>query len=198
MTRVNLDEYFAQQQGNRPRYKGANVKFFMAYQENQVETQKQGRLICDEVPSISIQWPGQDETVRKIEPQDKVEYAEQYNAFAQGQEAPTQGTPLGEWAILPGSAVRELNYLSVRTVEQLAQATDDLKRKMGPLQKYCKPAKEWLDNADATPNQIVKLKEQLDRSEKRNKKLEEQVLLLMQRIEAVEGTRLHEPTDRRN
>lgn len=169
-------------------YRGANVRFFNAYQENREKSQKEGRPIYDEIPSVSIQWPGMDETVRRIEPQDIQNWPEKYAAFKSGSEAPQSGTPLSEWTLCPGTVVREFQHLGFKTVEQLAAANDEVKRKLGTAAQFVKRAKEWLDAANSTPNQVVNLKEQLEREKKRTSKLEEQLELLLQRIEGSEGT----------
>lgn len=174
----------------KKRYSGANIKFFYSYNENREKSLKEGRPIFDEIPSISIQWPGQDETVRRIEPQDMQEYPELYARFKAGSEPVLEGTPLAEWAMMSGSAMRELQYLGFKTVEQLAAATDDVKRKLGPLSKFCKLAKEWLDAAGSDQNAVVKLKQQLEAETKKRESLEHKLELLMQRVEANEGTDL--------
>lgn len=174
----------------KKRYSGANIKFFYSYNENREKSLKEGRPIFDEIPSISIQWPGQDETVRRIEPQDMQEYPELYARFKAGSEPVLEGTPLAEWPMMSGSAMRELQYLGFKTVEQLAAATDDVKRKLGPLSKFCKLAKEWLDAAGSDQNAVVKLKQQLEAETKKRESLEHKLELLMQRVEANEGTDL--------
>lgn len=171
----------------KKRYSGANVKFFYSYNENREKSLNEGRPIFDEIPSISIQWPGQDETVRRIEPQDMQEYPELYARFKAGSEPVLEGTPLAEWPMMSGSAMRELQYLGFKTVEQLATATDDVKRKLGPLSKFCKLAKDWLDAASSDQNSVVKLKQQLEIETKRRENLEHKLELLMQRVEANEG-----------
>ena len=174
----------------KKRYSGANVKFFYSYNENREKSLKEGRPIFDEIPSISIQWPGQDETVRRIEPQDMQEYPELYARFKAGSEPVLEGTPLAEWPMMSGSAMRELQYLGFKTVEQLSTATDEVKRKLGPLSKFCKLAKEWLDAANSDQNAVVKLKQQLEAETKKRESLEHKLELLMQRVEANEGTDL--------
>lgn len=174
----------------KKRYSGANIKFFYSYNENREKSLKEGRPIFDEIPSISIQWPGQDETVRRIEPQDMQEYPELYARFKAGSEPVLEGTPLAEWPMMSGSAMRELQYLGFKTVEQLSVATDDVKRKLGPLSKFCKLAKEWLEAANSDQNSVVKLKQQLEAETKKRENLEHKLELLMQRVEANEGTDL--------
>lgn len=171
----------------KKRYSGANVKFFNAYNENKEKTLAAGRAIFDEIPSISIQWPGGDETVRKIEPQDIAEYPEAYAAFKAGSEPIESGTPLAEWPLMNGSTLRELQHMGFKTVEQLGSANDEIKRKLGPTGRFIKMAKDWLDAANSSQFEVVSLKQQLEREQKRTAKLEEQVELLIQRVEGNEG-----------
>lgn len=184
---------YGEQQQSKP-YRGANVRFFFAYQENRLKSEQAGRPVFDEIPSISIQYPGMDETVRKIEPRDIEAYPNEYQAFKNGSEPVQAGTPLAEWSILPGSAMRELQYLGFKTVEQLPDANDDVKRRMGPLVQYVKKAKDWLEAANAPQNEIVMLKESLEREKARAKRMEDQLAILMQRIDATEGNNFYSKT----
>jgi len=172
----------------KKRYHGANVKFFNAYQENREKSLAAGRAVFDEIPSVSIQYPGGDETVRRIEPHDIQEYPELYAAFQSGNTPIESGTPLQEWAPLNGSALRELQHMGFKTVEQLAETSDDVKRRLGTLSKFVKIANDWIEAANSTQFQVTALKQQLEREQRRTEKLEGQVELLMQRIEANEGT----------
>lgn len=178
------------QMQQRKRFHGANVRFFNSYNENKEKSLQAGRAIFDEIPSISIQYPGGDETVRKIEPQDVADYPDLYAAFKAGSEAVVSGTPLAEWPLMNGSTLRELQHLGFKTVEQLADAHDEIKRKLGPTGRFIKMAKDWLDAANSSQFNVVALKQQLEREQKRTAKLEEQVELLLQRVEGNEGTDL--------
>ena len=91
---------------------------------------------------------------------------------------------------MTASAMRELHYLGFRTVEQLATANDEIKRKIGPLSKFIKLAADWLEAAKSSQHDVVTLKQQLENESNRRKMLEEKVELLLQRIEANEGTDL--------
>ena len=171
----------------KKQYAGANVKFFFAYNENVEKSRSEGRPIFDEIPSISIQWPGGDETVRRIEQQDIQDYPELYARFKAGSEPMSEGTPLAEWPMMSGSAMRELQYFGFKSVEQLADANDDIKRRLGPLSKFVKLAKDWLDAANSDQNEVAKLRNLLDREKARTTALEHKLELLMQRVEANEG-----------
>lgn len=192
MSTINPQDIADRQSGRKKRYEGANVWFTNEYVPNHEETLKHGRPIETEIPSFNIQWPGQDHTCRRIEEQDKVEYPELYKAFMAGDDSsPCQGTPLDNWSMMPRVVCRELKAIGIRSVDQLAVLTDDVKRKIGIHSKYVGMAQEWLESANAGPNQIVAKNQQIEKLEKRLKSLEEQNLLLMKRIESNEGTRLH-------
>lgn len=167
-----------------------NVKFFNAYNENAQKTLEAGRPIFDEIPSISIQWPGMDETVRRIEPGDAERYPAEYSRFQGNSEPITDGLPLSEWPPMTGSAMRELNYLGFKTVEQLASANDDIKRRLGTLSKFVKLANDWLSAAQSDQSEVVRLRQILEKEKANRLLLQERVELLLQRIEANEGTDL--------
>lgn len=190
MPQIDWNSVMSNSPQQKRRYSGANVKFFYAYNENEQKSLEAGRPIFDEIPSISIQWPGMDETVRRIEPRDIEEYPEAYARFKAGSEPTVEGTPLAEWPMMTGSAMRELQYLGFKTVEQLAAASDEARRKLGPLSKFAKLAEEWITASSSSQSDVVKLKNQLEREQARTAKLAEKVELLLQRIEANEGTDL--------
>jgi hypothetical protein len=173
----------------RNKWSGCNVKMFMVCRKNEQKSAEAGRDIFDEIPSISFRWPGQDETVRALEPQDKMEHPMLWEAFQAGTKEVQSGMPLKEWPKITASAIHELAYLGFRTVEQLAEANDEVKRRMGPLGRFVKEAKEWLDAANSPQSQVVSLRETLEREKVRADRLENQIELLMQRIEGNEGIR---------
>jgi uncharacterized coiled-coil protein SlyX len=177
---------------NRKQFRKPNVRFFNALNENPAKSLEAGRPIFDEILSISIQFPGGDETVRRVEPQDSQMYPTQWAAFQAGIVPVTEGTPLSEWSPCPGSVVRELAHLGFRTVEQLAEASDAVKQRLGTSGKYVKLAKTWLESANSTQNDVMKLQEQLSIERSKIEKLRDQIELLMQRVEANEGTDLRD------
>jgi hypothetical protein len=177
----------------KSRWSGCNVKFMNVVRKNEAKSQQAGRDIYDEIPSISMQWPGGDETVRALEEKDKVEHPQLWAAFTAGTGPVQSGMPLKEWTRVTASAIHELAYLGFRTVEQLAEANDEVKRRMGPLSKFVKEAQEWLSAANSGQSQVVALREALEREKNRGDRLENQIELLMQRIEANEGNRFERP-----
>jgi hypothetical protein len=192
MAEIDWQQVMGAPTANGARIKrGANVRFFMETREDRNASLEAGRYIAEEVPSISIQWPGCDETVRKISDQDKIEYPELWAAFKAGNEEYVgAGTPLKQWAMLPASICKELEYLGFRTVEQLSEANDSIRGRLGPIWQYVDRAKSWIQSANTPQSEVVGLREKLEKVEARNEKLLEQVELLLQRIEGNEGTRL--------
>jgi len=190
MALIDWNSIMSGQQQQKSRWSGANVKFLNVVRKNEQKSHEAGRDVYDEIPSISIQWPGGDETVRAIEEKDKQEHAALYAAFTAGNGPVQSGMPLKEWTRVTASAVHELAYLGFRTVEQLAEANDEVKRRMGPLAKFVKEAKEWMAAANSEQAQVVALREALEREKNRSDRLEHQIELLMQRVEANEGIRM--------
>lgn len=193
MANIDWNAIMNGQPAQRSRWAGANVKFMTVVKKNRQKSEAEGRDIYDEVPSISIRWPGGDETVRAIEEQDKLEHPAAYAAFTAGLGEVQSGMPLKEWTLINASAIHELAYLGFRTVEQLAEASDEVKRKLGPLGKFVKMAKDWMDAATGPQAEVVSLRAQLERERLRSDRLENQVELLLQRVEANEGTKFTRP-----
>jgi hypothetical protein len=184
---INVQDDLDRASGKKKRYDGANIRFFTELVPNEEASTKAGRPIYDEIELFEIHWPGGDKRPRPIQPQDIQEYPELYKAFKGGQEQITEGTPLTEWSMMPKSAAAELAYFGIRTVEQLAGATDEVKRKMGTVSSYTKKAKEWLKAAGSDQVKVAALSEQLEKTQATAKKLEDQLAMALLRIESLEG-----------
>lgn len=190
MPQLDINEIMYGADPRKKPYHGANVFFFYEDRQNQRKSEEAGRPIFDQIACISIQWPGGDETVRVVEPKDKSAYKELWDAFQAGGEEVQHGLPLTEWAAIPGSVVKELKYLGFHTVEQLAAASDEAKRKLGPIGNLIKKAADFLESANCPQAEIVNMRESLEREKRRTAKLEQTLELLLQRINANEGNNL--------
>lgn len=188
---IKAKHYARNGDGGKP-YKGAIVRMFMA--ELPVKNPAPGKARSNFIPSISIQYPGMDETVRKIQPEDIAAYPELYAALqaAEGGEIEEvmDGLSLQLWPPIHRSVVQELRALGFRTVEQLAEANDAVKRKMGPLVQWVKKAKEWVAAGESDQALVAQLRADNERLIAKNKSLAEQLELAHQRIDAIEGTDL--------
>lgn len=187
MATLYLDEYY---QENKKMYHGANVMFDTVEELDSVASDKEGRPVYKSKEIILVQYGGGDKTAVEVNEQHKKEYAEKYAAFKAGQEQPIEGTPISEWTLIPKTAVLEFAHFGIRSVEQIAEMSDDAKRKIGTLSQYCKKATDWLGAAKSTRNEVVKLKSQNTELNAKVAKLEDQIYLLLERIGASEGTRL--------
>lgn len=188
------DQYTQMQNGaQRKRYQGATVIFTEEVYLDERETEKnKGIPKYSTRDMISIRFPGGDETVKRVEDQDKREYAEQWQAYQEGKEQPLEGTPLSQWPVIPRAVVEEFKYYSIRTFEQLRDLNDEAKRKIGPLAQWQKKAVEWDKAANSKQAEVVALREQLQRQTEKSERLEEKLELMLQRLDSVEGNNLSE------
>lgn len=194
------EDYAARVNGSRKQYHGANINFTLETVPDQAATDKaNGVPKFKEVEIITVQYPGGEITPVLVNDSHRKEYAEQYAAFKAKEEQPLDGSPLSHWALIPRPVVEELKYFQIKTVEQLAELDDTAKRKIGPLSTWCKKAKEWVKAGTSTQTEVTALREQLERQTKRSDKLENDLAIMIQRVEANEGIRFeHDATKRRN
>lgn len=190
MRDIDLDDYFARQSGQVKRFHGANIKFEYCWIPDEKESIKEGRPIFREMLQLSVHFPGADITVREVEERDKFEYKEIYEAFLLRESEPTEGTPLSEWTLMPRGIVEELKHFLIKTVEQLATYPVKEDPRQVFITKWQKRARKYLESAKDAKNQVVALSELNEKLEAKNAKYEQQVLLLLQRIEASEGVKL--------
>lgn len=95
-----------------------------------------------------------------------------YNAYLAGEEIPTEGTALGQWAGANKAQSEALKAVGLRTVEEVAAMTDTMcdRVRMPNVRDFRKSAIAYLENAGAaataaksaeTDSKIEKLEEQL-------------------------------------
>lgn len=185
---VNLDEYYSQRSGKQ--YQHANVRFQRKAVPNPSKSEREGRTVYEDKDFCVVQFAGRAEEWVEVTEKHKQEYSEQWNAFQKGLEPPVEGFPLEQWAMMDRDTVEQFRVHGFKTIENIANCTDDIKRKIGPLSQWCKKAKKFMDAAGSGQNEIVRLQELNERNESKIKKLEDQVVLLIRRIEAETGTRI--------
>jgi len=190
MGEVNLNDYYDRQQGRKKRYDGAVVKFLMRTEPDTIETQKAGRPIYKEIPSISIRWPGGDETLKDIESRDIKDYPEMYESFQACFTKPSTGTPLTEWPAIGAKLIQEVAYFKIRTVEGLIEMPEEVAMLIDPAGTLRDKAKDYIESATSGKAEVTRLKGEVKKLEAANSKLKDQVHILLQRIESLEGTRL--------
>jgi hypothetical protein len=115
---------------------------------DEAKTKAKGAPVYVDVDIIEIRI-GRDSIRRPVTDQDKRTYAAQYLAFKRldSQEA-VEGFPLSQWAAIPGKAiVKEFAHYGIRTVEQLAEATESTLHLIGPHMALRQLARDWVADA---------------------------------------------------
>lgn len=88
-----------------------------------------------------------------------------YQAWKEGREAPVNGTALSNWPGVTPAQLKMCLNAEVRTVEDLAQADEDILRRLGMGSRVLKDkARAYLDSAvkNKGSEEIASLKEKLD------------------------------------
>lgn len=191
MAEVNLEDYFGRMNGTIQQYHGAAVWFEYILEKDEAESLAEGRPIHKEVLKLNVHFPGTDHTVVNFEEKHKFEYKTQYDEFMAREAEPVKGTHLKEWTLIPRSIAEELKFFHIKTVEQLSEFTvkeDEIRQRF--IKPWQKRARKFLEASKDAQNKVVHLSEVNEKLEARIKKNEEQILLLLQRIESSEGVRL--------
>jgi len=147
------------------------VVFYMGTLKNEERTIEEGRLIVDDVECVRIIIPGDKNNIidRPASKADKARFAQRYAAFKQGKEGDEQlsGTRLTDWPFLSRGQVEMLHFIGVKTVEQLANVSDNTN--FTGLQQLKTHAKSWL----ATAKDSALASQQADVMNKQANRIEE-------------------------
>lgn len=108
-------------------------------------------------------------------------YQDGFNRFKAGQEVPLSGTPLSQWPGLSPSQHRMLTDINIRTIEDLASATEEAIGYIGMgARALVQRAKAYLESTQS--NQLAEentaLKLRVESLEAKNKELEENLCSL--------------------
>jgi hypothetical protein len=183
---MTFDKSF--QNGQRVQFQDrAMARFYMFPEQRKAASQEAGRPIYESVPYISIIQPGEKDTRdRRVRPDDKQRFPQQWAAFEAKQQQKIDGTPLSVLFPHNPGAVKTLEFLHVVTIEQLAALGT------GQLQNLGLGASQWqvmaqgyLDSAekgkdyhefqsklDAKDNEIAKLSDLVSKLEQRVNELD--------------------------
>lgn len=109
-------------------------------------------------------------------------YKEAYAAWQSGQEMPVDGTPLRNWPVITEAELKLLLDLHLRTVEDLALATEEALRRMGMGGRSLKQrAQDWLTAKQGDGSLVLQLdamRVSMRALEDRNKVLQDKVTTL--------------------
>lgn len=129
--------------------------------KNNFLSQQQDELVYDQIPFMKIISPGQQHSTvdRKVKEKDMLEHKEQWEAFKKKQDLRDNGTPLRDWHGVEHGMVKELEYMNVFTVEDMASVNDANLANIGPgARKLQEAAKLYIEGLNEKDN-IIKEKD---------------------------------------
>lgn len=128
------------------------------------ESRVAGRAVYKEVDYVRIHVPGDKASVveRPVSQQDEFRFADRYAKWKAGQEEAVTGTPLSALPGMTPSKVEEYKFFKLVTVEQLAEANDNLGSKFMSFQADKQRAKAFMEVAKNNAP-IEKMNEELQK-----------------------------------
>lgn len=147
------------------------VEFFRRPVLQPGKSREAGRAVYEEVDYVRIHVPGDKSSVieRPVSEQDEFRFQDRYNKWKAGQAEAVSGTPLSALPGMSPSKVEEYKFFKIVTVEQLAEANDNLGGKFMSFQADKQRAKAFMEVA-ANNAPIEKMNAELA---KRDAELEE-------------------------
>lgn len=129
---------------------------------NTAMSKEQGRAVYQEEDFIRIHVPGDKLTVieRPVDEIDQRRFADRYARWKSGQGEAVVGTPINALPGMTQSKVEEYRFFKVMTVEQLAEAPDNLGAKFMSFHADKQRAKAFLEVA-AGNAPLEKMREEL-------------------------------------
>jgi hypothetical protein len=145
--------------------RGLHVRFSMGTRLDSAKTAEAGREIYREVEYVTIIIPG-DKLVspvhRPVQASDRARFPAQYAAFKNAQNGQSvTGTPLSAWPIVSPAQRKELEYLNILTVEQLASVSDASAQNLVGLHGLKEMAKKFIE-ASKSAAPLVALQKELE------------------------------------
>ena len=128
------------------------------------KSREAGRAVYEEVDYIRIHVPGDKLSVveRPVSEQDAYRFQERYNKWKSGQAEAVSGTPLSALPNMTPAKVEEYKYFKIITVEQLAEASDNLGQKFMSFQQDKQRAKAFIEATKGNAP-IEKMNEELQK-----------------------------------
>jgi len=138
-------------------------RFHMRAVYMEEESEKAGHAVYKDFAYVEMITPGDRRTIpcMRVREEHKKQWPKQWAAFEAGCEYVEDGRPLAEWAVMPGSMVKMLQAIGIKTVEQLAQVNVDAIKGLGPgFVKMREAAIKFIAENDTKQEQIDDLKKQ--------------------------------------
>ena len=125
------------------------VEFFRKPILQPGKSREAGRAVYEEIDYVRIHVPGDKSSVieRPLSEQDVFRFQDRYNKWKAGQAEAVTGTPLSALPGMNASKVEEYKFFKIITVEQLAEANDNLGSKFMSFQQDKQRAKAFMEVA---------------------------------------------------
>lgn len=135
----------------KPGDEGLLVRFFRTMDPNQLRSMETGKPEFDEVECISIVVPGSsNEHVSIITDEYKDRFRDEYAKWKSAEGSPITGTPLTEWTLASVSFVEMMKLHGIRSVEDLANASEAITARDVTVMTMRAKAQAWLSAAEGT------------------------------------------------
>lgn len=158
--------------------KKLHVQFYMKPMLNQEKSAAAGRAIYEDTEFIRIMLPGDKQNIidRKVGlvENERERFPEHYAKFKAGQAEQVVGTPLQLLPFLSPAQVEEYKFFNIRTVEQLAAASDSIGTKFMGFNQHKQKAQAFLD-ATTGAEAVGAMREELEESKKVMAAMQEQL-----------------------
>lgn len=116
-------------------------------------------------------------------------YRQRYRSWLETREIPEDGTPVVSWTMVSPAQVRMLLDMSVRTVEQLAEANEETISRLGMGGRALKDkAKAWLDSSEGQgkiAGELSSLRQENEALKVRDEQRETQLKELQAKVKAL-------------
>lgn len=137
------------------------------YFENAEKTQQTGMIQAEEDHVLWVMTDAFSETpIRWSQASEKIreEYGKSYEAYKKGQELPVEGFPLKMWSLMPNGLAEVFVRAGLRTVEELASASDAHAQRVMRFYEWRDKAKAMVETANKAKvaQELDELRKQID------------------------------------
>jgi hypothetical protein len=155
------------------------VQFYRTPKLNTRRSEEEGRAIYEEIDCIKIMVPGDKLNIidRPVDSIDRRRFAARYEKWKAGQGNVIEGTPIASLPKMTPTKVEEYKFFNIHTVEQLAEANDNIGSRFFGFQEDKRSAKAFIELAKGNAP-LEKMNAEL---QQRDAKIEE----LQAQIEAI-------------
>lgn len=154
-------------------------RFFIKPILDNEKTKEEGANVWKDAEYVEILIPNsRDSWVGPVDKKHIERWPKHYEAFQNGQEAPTEGTPLDVWPAISPAVVENLKRANVKTVEALATMQETNLQRFGPdMSRLIHKARAYIESRDDTAS-ASKMAQENEELKRKVDDLQEQVKAL--------------------